>query len=125
MPAHLRQVTREDILSDAAYAPQRKTRRAALLPIKKLRRVSLGPYCTFYFESFETLLFQIQEMLLVERGGEAQIEDELEAYNPLIPQGAELVATVMFEIDDDVRREATLARLGGVEDCFFLHVGGV
>jgi hypothetical protein len=85
--------------------------------------VALGPHCTFYFESFETLLFQIQEMLLTERGGEAQIDDELSAYNPLIPQGAELVATAMFEIDDEVRRTAILGQLGGVEDRFFLEVG--
>lgn len=124
MPASLRQVTREDLIPDAQYAAQRKDRRAALLPIKKLRRLALGPYCTFYFESFDTLLFQIQEMLLTERGGEAQIEDELSAYNPLIPQGAELVATVMFEIDDERRRTIILGELGGVEDHFFLEVGG-
>ena len=69
------------------------------------------------------MLFQVQEMLLIEKGGAAQVPDELAAYNPLIPQGSELVATIMFEIDDPVRREATLARLGGVEDCFFLQVG--
>jgi hypothetical protein len=62
-------------------------------------------------------------MLHIEKGGAAQVPDELEAYNPLIPQGSELVATVMFEIDDPVRREALLARLGGVEDDFFLQVG--
>ena len=123
MPASLRQVTRQDLIPDAEYAAQRKDRRAALLPTKRLRRVALGPHCTFYFESFETLLFQIQEMLLTERGGEAQIDDELSAYNPLIPQGAELVATAMFEIDDEVRRNAILGQLGGVEDRFFLEVG--
>src|SRR6201986_2175040 len=123
MPAVLRQVTREDIVSDAEFAPQRKARRAALLPTKKLRRIALGPYCTFYFESYETLLFQIQEMLLVEKGGEAQIADELAAYNPLIPQGAELVATAMFEIDDDRRRAVILGELGGVEDHFLLEIG--
>jgi hypothetical protein len=123
MPANLRQVTREDIVSDAAYAPLRKQRRAALLPVKKLRRVALGPYCTFYFESFETLLFQIQEMLLVERGGEAQMLDEMAAYNPLIPQGSELVATAMFEIDDERRRAVILGELGRVEDHFFIEVG--
>ena len=62
---------------DAEFAKQRKERRAALLPTKRLRRVSLGPYCTFYFESFETMLFQIQEMLLIEKGGAAQLADEL------------------------------------------------
>jgi hypothetical protein len=69
------------------------------------------------------MLFQIQEMLLIERGGAAQVPDELAAYNPLIPKGQELVATVLFEIDDPVRRAATLAKLGGVEDRFFLQLG--
>jgi hypothetical protein len=123
MPASLRQVTRADLIPDADYAKQRKDRRAALLPVKRLRRIELGPSCTVYFECFDTMLFQIQEMLLTEGGGEAQIEDELQAYNPLIPQGSELVATVMFEIDDPVRRANTLARLGGVEDDFFLQIG--
>jgi hypothetical protein len=123
MPADLRQVTRADLIPDADYAKVRKERRAALLPVKRLRRVELGPFCTAYFECFDTMLFQIQEMLLTERGGEAQIEDELQAYNPLIPQGLELIATVMFEIEDPVRRANTLARLGGVENDFFLQIG--
>jgi hypothetical protein len=123
MPADLRRVTAEDLLPDAEYARVRRERRAALLPIKRLRRIEVGPFCTVFFESYETMLFQIQEMLLTERGGAAQVPDELAAYNPLIPQGQELVATVMFEIDDPVRREQTLARLGGAEDRFFLQVG--
>ncbi len=124
MPAATHQITRDDLIPDAEYAKVRKDRRAALLPIKRLRRVALGPYCTVYFESYETMLFQVQEMLLTERGGEAQIADELAAYNPLIPNGAELVATVMFEIEDPVRRAAELARLGGVEHSFFLEAAG-
>jgi hypothetical protein len=123
MPAHLRKVTAEDVTPPAEFAPQRKARRAALLPMKRLRRVALGPFCTFYFENFETLRFQIEEMLLVEKGGPQQLVDELAAYNPLVPQGSELVATVMFEIDDEVRRTAALAQLGGVEDRFFVQVG--
>ncbi len=124
MPAATRVVTAEDIIPDAEYALQRRERRAALLPVKRLRRIALGPYCTFYFESFDTMLFQIQEMLLTEKGGPGQVADELAAYNPLIPQGRELVATVMFEIDEPVRRDAVLASLGGVEDHFFLQIGG-
>ena len=123
MPAERRRVTPEDILPDAVFAAERKARRAALIPLKQLRRVALGPHCTVYFECFETMLFQIQEMLLVEKGGAAQLQDELEAYNPLIPQGSELVATVMFEIEDPVRRDLILRRLGGVEDHFFIQVG--
>lgn len=123
MPAAARQITPSDLIPDADYAKQRRERRAALLPVKRLRRVPLGPVCTFIFENYDTMLFQVQEMLLTEKGGAEQVPDELAAYNPLIPQGCELVATVMFEIDDEARREATLARLGGVEDRFFIQVG--
>jgi hypothetical protein len=123
MPAKARQISAQDIIPDDEFRATRKARRAALLPVKALRRVPLGPWCTVYFECFETMLFQVQEMLLIEKGGPAQLADELAAYNPLIPQGRELVATVMFEIDDPVRRAAVLARLGGVEDHFFLTFG--
>jgi hypothetical protein len=123
MPVSTRQVTPDDLMPDAEFAKVRRERRAELLPIKRLRRVPLGPVCTVYFECYETMLFQIQEMLLTEKGGAEQVPDELAAYNPLIPQGSELVATIMFEMDDPVRREATLARLGGVEDAFFLQIG--
>ena len=123
MPANLRQITPDDLLPDVAFAKVRAERRADLLPTKKKRRIDLGPVCTVYFECYETMLFQIQEMLLIERGGAEQVADELAAYNPMIPDGSELVATIMFEIDEPVRREATLRRLGGVEDHFFLQVG--
>lgn len=122
MPAQTREVTPSDLLPDAEFAKVRRERRAALLPIKRLRRIELGPVCTVHFECYETMLFQIQEMLLIEKGGAQQVPDELAAYNPLIPKGSELVATVLFEIDDPVRRAATLARLGGVEDRFFIQV---
>ena len=124
MPAAEHRITAADIVPDAVFSVQRKARRAALLPAKRLRRIALGPYCTVYFESYETMLFQVQEMLLVEKGGEAQLADELAAYNPLIPQGRELVATVMFEIDDPVRRARVLGELGGVEEHFYLEVAG-
>ena len=123
MPSSIHQVTVEDIIPDAEFALQRKERRAKLLPLKQLRRVALGPYCTFYFECFETMLFQIQEMLLIEKGGAAQLPDELAAYNPLIPQGKELVATVMFEVEDPVRRARFLGSLGDVERRFQIRIG--
>ena len=123
MPADQRQITPADLIPDADYARERRERRLALLPTKRLRRIELGPVCTIHFECYDTMLFQVQEMLLTERGGADQVPDELAAYNPLIPQGSELVATVMFEIVDEVRREQTLARLGGVEDTFFIQVG--
>jgi hypothetical protein len=124
MPASERKITSVDIVSDADFARERKARRAALLPKKQLRRVEVGPSATFYFESFETMLLQVQEMLHIEKGGQAQLADELAAYNPLVPQGAELVATVMFEIDDPVRRLSLLRRLGGVEHAMFIEAGG-
>jgi hypothetical protein len=123
MPASVRQIQASDLLSDAEFSAVRKERRAALLPIKRLRRVHLGPHCTFYFECYDTMLFQIQEMLLIEKGGAEQIPDELAAYNPLVPQGRELVATIMFEVEDPVRRAEVLARLGGVEDLLYIKVG--
>ncbi len=124
MPAEARTITPDDIVPAVTFGEERAARRAALSPKKKLRRVEVGPVATFYFECFETMLLQVQEMLYIEKGGEAQLADELSAYNPLIPQGSELVATVMFEIDDPVRRLAILRRLGGVERGMFIELGG-
>jgi len=117
-----RQLTRQAILSFAEYAAIRREQRRHIAEIKRQRRVEVGPFATFYFENYDTMRHQVQEMLHIEKGGESQIDDELAAYNPLIPQGAELVATVMFEIDDPTRRAATLARLGGIEHRVFLDV---
>ena len=119
-----RRITREDILDLGRYAVLRKERRPALLEMKRHRRIAVGPHATFYFENYETMWTQVHEMLLAEKGGEAQIVDELEAYNPLIPQGSELVATVMFEIEDPVLRDRVLRRLGGIEDTITLSIGG-
>jgi len=119
-----RRLTREDILPPADYAAVRKDHRKRITEIKRRRRVEVGPFATFYFENFETMRHQVQEMLHIEQGGEAQLEDEFAAYNPLIPQGMELVATVMFEIDDPTRRALVLARLGGIEDHVFLDIAG-
>jgi Protein of unknown function (DUF3501) len=111
-------------LPASEYVKVRAERRRQISEIKKNRRLEVGPFATFYFESYETMLHQVHEMLFIEKGGPAQIPDELAAYNPLIPQGAELVATVMFEIDDPLRRARVLGNLGGVENCAFLRVGG-
>lgn len=124
MTTRKREITPADILPMAEYTVRRREMRAAVVALKKPRRVEIGPVATFYFECYETMLQQIQEMLFIEKGGEAQLADELHAYNPLIPQGRELVATVMFEIDDPVRRANFLARLGGVEHSSFLKFGG-
>ncbi len=107
----------------ADYAGVRKQRRAEASSIKKKRRVEVGPYATFYFESYDTMWIQIHEMLYIEKGGEAQVADELAAYNPLVPKGRELVATLMFEIPDEERRDRELRRLGGVEGTITLKVG--
>ena len=115
-----KEITKADILPADVYAAQRPEKRKAVVAIKKKRRVEVGPVATFYFENFDTMLQQVQEMLYIEKGGEEQIADELRAYNPLIPKGRELVATVMFEIDDPVRRANFLGRLGGVEHTAFL-----
>ena len=112
-----------DILDPAEYARSRADRRRELAARKRLRRVEVGPSITFYFENYDTMWHQVHEMLHIERGGEAQIADELEAYNPLIPQGAELVATFMIEIDDEIRRKRVLGGLGGIEDAAFFRIG--
>jgi hypothetical protein len=119
-----RQIKREDILPMAKYEAERRELRRDLVAKKKFRRQDVGPVCTFYFESYETMWAQVHEMLYIEKGGEAQIADELSAYNPLIPQGRELVATVMFEIDDPQRRHTFLAKLGGIEETAFFEVDG-
>lgn len=116
-----RAITRADILDLAAYEAVRPERRKALIDIKRARRVALGPDATLYFESYETMWMQIHEMLRIEKGGEAQIADELRAYAPLVPGGHELVATVMFEIDDPDRRARMLGSLGGVESTFMIQ----
>jgi len=119
------QLTPADILPWADYAKSRAEHRARITALKRHRRVEVGPYVTFYFENFDTMWLQVQEMLHIERGGEAQLADELAAYNPLIPQGKELVATFMIEIDDALRRARVLAQLGGIEQTAFIDVGGV
>jgi len=117
-------LARADILPMAEFAKVRRDRRRALAEVKRHRRVAVGPHATFYFENRDTIWMQVHEMLFIERGGEAQIAGELEAYNPLIPNGRELVATVMFEIPDVALRRRVLAALGGVEETIELTVAG-
>jgi Protein of unknown function (DUF3501) len=124
MTAAARRIETTDILPLAEYAKLRGERRRKITELKKNRRLEVGPVATFYFESYDTMLHQVHEMLFIEKGGAAQIPDELAAYNPLIPGGAELVATVMFEIDDPLRRARILAGLGGVEKTAFIRVDG-
>ncbi len=124
MMANKHEITYGDILAPETYAAERKARRSQMVEVKRHRRIEVGPVCTFYFENYETMWHQVHEMLFIEKGGAEQIEDELRAYNPLIPKGSELVATVMFEIDDPIRRKAFLSRLGGVEETAFLEFAG-
>lgn len=119
-----RKIDAAAIVPLAEYGRQRDERRKRIAEIKKDRRLEVGPFAAFYFECYETMLHQVHEMLFIEKGGAEQLSDELAAYNPLIPQGSELVATVMFEIDDPGRRARVLATLGGIEDKAFVRVGG-
>ena len=116
-------VQKKDLLSDEDYKKNRKNLRQNLVEFKKDRRVALGPYATFYFENFHTMLAQIQEMLYIEKGGNEQLKDELTAYNPLIPKGKELVATLMFEIDNPASRAEFLGKVGGIEQKVYIKVG--
>ena len=117
------EITKADILPLPDYIKVRKDRHAALIALKKLRRIEIGPVATCYFENYDTMLHQVQEMLYIEKGGDEQVEDELRAYNPMIPKGKELTATVMFEIDEPIRRKNFLSRLGGVENTMFIRFG--
>jgi hypothetical protein len=123
MPEAQRKILPTDLLSLAEYETQRKSLKQNLIPIKKLRRVEVGPFATFYFENYATMWLQVQEMLRIEKGGAEQIPGELDAYNPLIPQGDELIATLMIEIEDGNRRNAVLLTLGGIEEKVFMEIG--
>ncbi len=123
MPKDKKIIEKKDLFSDKDYTKNRKEIRKKLLDFKKNRRISLGPYATFYFESFETMLAQVQEMLHIEKGGDEQLKDELEAYNPLIPDGKELVATLMFEIDNPITRAEFLGKVGGIEEKVYIKIG--
>ena len=124
MPKEKREIQKSDIMPLDAYIKDRKELRKNIVDFKKNRRVSLGPYATFYFESYETMLAQVQEMLYIEKGGDEQLHDELIAYNPLIPNGKELTATLMFEIDNPISRAAFLGKVGGIEEMVFMKING-
>ena len=124
MPKEKREIQKNDIMPLDIYTKQRKELRKNIVEFKKNRRISLGPYATFYFESYETMLAQIQEMLYIEKGGDEQLKDELTAYNPLIPTGKELIATLMFEIDNPISRSAFLGKVGGIEEKVYMKING-
>jgi len=124
MPKEKKEIQKQDIMPLDVYIKNRKELRKNIVNFKKDRRISLGPYATFYFESYETMLAQVQEMLYIEKGGDEQLKDELAAYNPLIPNGKELTATLMFEIDNPVSRSAFLGKVGGIENHVFMKING-
>ena len=122
MSKEKRLIEKEDLLPSDVYAKSRKQIRKDLVEFKKDRRIALGPYATFYFESFETMVAQVQEMLHIEKGGDEQLKDELIAYNPLVPSGKELIATLMFEIDNPISRAKFLGKVGGIEEKGFMKI---
>ena len=122
MSKEKRKIEKEDLMPANVYAEGRKQIRKELVEFKVNRRIALGPYATFYFESFETMVAQIQEMLHIEKGGDEQLKDELTAYNPLVPNGKELTATLMFEIDNPISRGAFLGKVGGIEEKIFMKI---
>ena len=122
MSKEKKQIKKEDLIPEDIYAKNRKQIRKDLVEFKKNRRIALGPYATFYFESFETMVAQVQEMLHIEKGGDEQLKDELIAYNPLVPNGKELTATLMFEIDNPFLRGAFLGKVGGIEKSIFMKI---
>ena len=117
------ELTHNDILAMSDYAAKRREHARRIAAVRNTRRMEIGPDAAFTFENYDTMWWQIHEMLHIEKGGEAQISDELAAFNPLIPKGRELVATLMFEIDDPARRNDLLSKLGGIEKCVAISVG--
>lgn len=117
-------ITPDDILPLDVWAEVRRDRRRAVMELKALRRLEVGPFATVHFECWQTMWFQVQEMLWTEKGGDAQLPDELAAYNPLVPKGDELVATIMLGIEDEARRQRVLATLGGIEESMELRFAG-
>ena len=119
----LNTIEKSDILSRDEYKSMRKNLREKMVLRKKFRRVDIGPYVTMYFENKDTIIHQINEMVYIENGGDEQINDEISAYESLIPDGQELIATVMIEIDSPIKRAEFLAKMGGFEEQISIKVG--
>ena len=116
-------IKEDDVINIDKYINERPKIKKEISEIKKFRRIPVGPYATFYFECYDTMIYQVQEMLYIERGGIEQMKDELKAYNPLVPKGKELVATLMFEIDNEFKRKEFLNSVGGIEEETFIQIG--
>ncbi len=117
-------IARAEILPMPDYSARRRDLRRELSALRGGRRIEVGPFVTFSFESRRTVWHQIHEMLFIEKGGDEQIDGELAAYNPLIPNGRELVATMLIEIEDAEKRARMLGRLGGIEDAIAIRLPG-
>ena len=124
MPRNTRTITPADILPLDQYELIRADKKQEAIERKKLTRLAVGPYATVLFENWDSMWLQIQEMLRIEKGGDEQLVDELAAYDPMVPKGRELTATVFFEIGGPERRDAFLRTIGGVEDHISIQVGG-
>jgi hypothetical protein len=124
MPRELRTINAADILPADQYQAIRAEKRAEAIARKRLTRVSVGPHATALFETWDSMWLQVQEMLRIEKGGEAQIPDEIAAYDPMVPKGRELTATLLFEVDEPARRETFLRSIGGVERHVAIEVAG-
>jgi len=123
MPRESRNITAADILPLHRYEQVRAEKKREAIERKKLTRLSVGPHATVLFETWDSMWLQIHEMLRIEKGGEAQLADEIAAYGPMVPQGAELTATVLFEMDDPAKRAAFLRSIGGIESHIAIRVG--
>ncbi|MBX2867549.1 MAG: DUF3501 family protein [Acidiferrobacterales bacterium] len=120
----MNKLSREDLMSLEKYAQERAGFRGQVMAHKKNRRVALGPNATLYFEDRLTMQYQIQEILRIEKVFEAEgIEEELEAYNPLIPDGSNWKATFMIEFEKEEERRAALAKMIGIEKVIWVQVG--
>ncbi len=117
------QIKAEDIYDRKDYITKRPHLRKEIVSRKKRRRIDVGPYITLYFENRDTIIHQINEMVFIENGGEEQIQEEITAYKSLIPNGKELIATVMVEIDNPLKRSEVLSKMGGFEETFIIKVG--
>jgi hypothetical protein len=118
-------ITRDSLLTLEAYAKARPALRAAVIEHKKIRNVQLGNHVSLLFEDEMTLRYQVQEMLRIEKIFEEEgIQSELEAYNPLCPEGSNFKATMLIEYSNEVERRAALAKLIGIEDRLFIQVEG-
>lgn len=119
-------LTRQDLFTLEQYAEQRPRLRAEILAHKRNRHIAIGEHVRLLFEDRLTIQYQIQEMLRTERIFEpAGIQEELDAYNPLIPDGDNLKATMLIEYDDIEQRRSALQQLKGIEDRIFIEIGSI